>query len=136
MREVGRQRRRSRNRAQAQKWGLLVPENQPMAGACTVTKAPRVRQRSLFAESQVDAGREDQVVRFCVGDGWVGFVAVADGDLPSEPFVDFGYGVGVERDAVLAEILEIGIDGRGLVERGKRAELVHEDFAKGEPGGI
>src|ERR1700723_4287420 len=95
-----------------------------------------LRATRSVRKADVDARREDDVVRFRTGDWRIGDVAVGKRRLPAEPFVDLGDGSGVERETVFAGVAQVRVEIEDFGERGGFSELVHEVLAQSDAGQV
>src|ERR1700735_31738 len=83
-------------------------------------------------EANVKSGGKDYVIGLRAHDGRVGDVTVAQIKLPSQPFVDFGYGGKVDRETILIDVAQVRIEIEILGDHSRFSEFVHEDFARGD----
>src|ERR1700676_5262244 len=91
-------------------------------------------ERAL-AECQAHAGGKNQVVLLEAGEG-VAQVAIAVGNLPTEPVLQLGGGRSVELEAVVASVRDVGVDAELFGERGAIVELGVKGFAENDFAGF
>src|SRR5580700_9218664 len=89
--------------------------------------APRLEDS--FTECQTQAGGKNHVVLLKAGEG-VAQVAIAVGDLPTEPVFQLGGGGGVELEAVTARVRDVREQAKLFCERGAIVDLGVEGFAE------
>src|SRR5690242_3844331 len=81
-------------------------------------------------ERNVEPGSQKQVILLLAG-GWIGHVNIGKRVLPSQPFADLGHGAEIEGGAVLARIVEVGIEIKTLGEGRAARQFMHEFVAQG-----
>src|SRR5580692_4553586 len=80
-------------------------------------------------ECQAHASGKNQVVLLQAGEG-VAQVAIAIGELPTEPIFQLGGGGGVELEAVTAGVRDVGVQAKLFGKRGAIVDLGVEGFAE------
>src|ERR1035441_333887 len=110
----------------------MTPEGEAPSGQpAGCQRYDPARRYDLVREGDVQACRENYVVLLRAGRR-VGDVDVAKLILPAQPLADLGYGAHVERPAVLARLLQVGVEVGILRQNGAFAEFVVQFLAEGE----
>ena len=79
--------------------------------------------RGAVGKRNIQTGGEDHVVLFCAGRR-IGHVDVAELILPAEPLADLSNCAEIEGPAILAGVLQIGIEIHVLRDHGSLADFL------------
>src|SRR5690348_18504874 len=86
----------------------------------------RVWDRTSVVESKAEAGGEDEIIGDGAGDG-IADIAVAYGALPAEPVLDFRGHANIQRETVLAQMAQLGIDIERFIDGSGCSDLMTEE---------